>query len=414
MANRIFILLLSLASLLGCGKSKEETPLPTSGKSNPLERMSLEERQNLAPNELFQAIYENDLAKVQSVIETSPHLIGEQNSELKELPLATAIRLRYKDIAVYLAETTPLKMLTLPNAQNESLMFLASRFGLPEVITKMGERSFHNHSIQLVYGVDDLDYPDLLGRKALHVAANRLVVEALAQEHTRGYMKIPYLGLYIYEDHQHQNFLHSAAAEGRSDVLLWATENFCGEELKDNENPLASAVGHLTLWPTRTFQTYFPWKTSIMDHPINYLDSQQRSPLHYAAEKAHLESILALGSCQWIDYDRADKEGNLAINLFLQSLDPQQKEIPEKQRDILRFFLSHHTFMRKIFVNTGTYINAANHQGNSSLHYAALLADPWPYQEMRIQGGDIFLRNKDGQRPVDLFEQKQKQIRGQE
>lgn len=397
--------------LFACGEAKESSPLEVEvGGVNRLERMSLEQRESLAPNELFQAIYEEDLSKVQAVVEESPHLLESQNAEHGELPLATALRLRLKDIALFLTDASPLKLFSTPNQNHESIFFLASKYGMPDVITRIGVRHFENHTIQLVYNVDALDFADSYGRKALHVAANRRVVEALHQEHQRGYLKIPYFGLFLHQDFESQNFLHAAARDGRSDVLLWGTENFCGEEWKDSENVGVSIVGHLTLWPLRAFQSYFPWSTPI-DHPINHQDLHYKTPLHYAAEYQQLDSMLALGSCQWTDYDLADEDQNLAFHLYVKSLDPQQRTLSSKEKEALRLFIHRQTLMRKIFVSTDRYINAANKNGVTPMHLAAQLADPWAYNELRTFGGDIFKRNNEGLRPVDLFEQKQLQVR---
>jgi hypothetical protein len=407
MVPSLFCLALTLP---GCGGDGNSTPPDFDLSANRLGRLSLEEREELAPNELFEAIYEEDLAKVKSIVQQSPHLLESKNAKYGELPFVAAMRLRLKAIADYLVLNSPLKLYSVPNAQGESPMFLASKYGFPEIINQMGLKFYESHTIQLVYSVDGLDYPDSKGRKALHVAADRRVVEALYQEHQRGYLKIPYFGLFIHQDQESQNFLHAAAQDGRSDVILWAAENFCGAEWKDSDNTAVSVVGNLTLWPLRAFQSYFPWSTPL-DHPMNHQDLHYKTPLHYAAENHQLGSMTALASCQWTDYDLSDENGELAFHLFLKSLDPQERLLSRQERQILRMFIHRQTFMRKVFVNTEHYINAVDKLGRTPLHYAAQLADPWAYEELISFGGDRYLRDNEGLRPFDLFQQRQKQVK---
>ncbi len=406
------------SGLGGCSKNTDENiPLQNAGKSNRLERMTLEEREDLAPNALFQAVYEEDLAAIKKIVVEKAHLTQSQNIIDRDLPLGVAIKLRLREIALYLVEVTPQSHYNTPNARQESLFFLASREGMPEVITALGNRYFTEHwnPINIIYGIGALDFADENGQYALHVAANRQVVEALDIEHHRGYQpatKLPYFFFYLKTDHQGQNFVHTAASSGRTDVLRLAVEKFCNDGWAESPDWWVNAPGHVGNFIGRSVQYYTPWNLEAaigLEAPFNYQDHEGRTPLHLAAIKADREAVEIFDSCKLTDFDLTDNKGDRAFHAFMKVLDKREPVLKENLRQILNIFIHGATDFRswEWGKNQENYVNAPDSEGNTPMHYAAALADPWFYQKLFSESGKPEQQNKFGLRPVDIYAQKQ-------
>lgn len=398
----IFLFLL----LLNCApQSRNENGAPMTGAER-LERLAVADQQDLAPNELFRAIYRGDLEQVKAIVSQSPRLLAVPDNRGANLPLGVALQLRESEIAYFLVENIPLGEIKSANDRQEGYIFTAAANGYSEVIQKIAQRYYESLGRLSDYEFSDIDMINQDGQRALHVATDRRVIEALENEYYRGVMEVPFSQFTLLEDNERRSFLHTAARDGRVDVLLWAAERSCNSSgTGESESSLGDGISYYgdRIW--RGIQTYVGGFGVGLDQVFNRRDSKGQTALHYAAKRKDLEVLRAVGSCEWIDYDLEDEEGNIALQTLLLSMDSMKNKFSENDKQLLLFFLQRKTRMRQWLVTSSDYVNHQNREGRSSLHMAALMVDPWAYEKLS-ESGDVYLQDWTKQRPIDLFNRK--------
>lgn len=389
--------------LINCGpQSRNENGTQMTGTER-LERLAVVDQQDLAPNELFRAIYRGDLEQVKAIVNQSPRLLEVPNNRGANFPLGVALQLRESAIAYYLVENIPLGEIKSVNDRKEGYIFMAAANGYAEIIQRVAQRYYESLGRFTDYEFSDLDLINQDGQRALHVATDRRVIEALENEYYRGVMEIPFFQFTLLEDNDRRSFLHTAARDGRVDVLLWAAERYCNSSgTGESESSLGEIISYFGSRTWRGIQTYVGGFGVGLDQVFNRRDSKGQTVLHYAAKRKDLEILRAIGSCEWIDYDLEDDQGNIAMQTLFLSMDSMQNQLSENDKQLLLFFIERKTRMRQWLVTTSDYVNHQNKEGRSSLHLAAQILDPWPYEKLS-QFGDIYLRDLREQRPIDLF-----------
>lgn len=389
--------------LINCGpQSRNENGTQMTGTER-LERLAVVDQQDLAPNELFRAIYRGDLEQVKAIVNQSPRLLEVPNNRGANFPLGVALQLRESAIAYFLVENIPLGEIKAVNDRQEGYIFMAAANGYAEIIQRVAQRYYESLGRFTDYEFSDLDLINQDGQKALHVATDRRVIEALENEYYRGVMEVPFFQFTLLEDNERRSFLHTAARDGRVDVLLWAAERYCNSYGKgESESYLGGMISYFGSRTWRGIQTYVGGFGVGLDQVFNRRDSRGQTVLHYAAKRKDLEILRAIGSCEWIDYDLEDDQGNIAMQTLFLSMDSMQNQLSENDKELLLFFIERKTRMRQWFVTTSDYVNHQNKEGRSSLHLAAQMLDPWSYEKLS-KFGDIYLRDLKEQRPIDLF-----------
>lgn len=392
--------------LINCGpQSRNENGAQVKGPER-LERLAVVDQQDLAPNELFRAIYRGDLEAVKAIVNQSPRLLEVPNNRGANFPLAVALQLRESAIAYFLVENIPLGEIKSVNDRQEGYVFMAAANGYGEIIQRIAQRYYESLGRFADYEFSDLDLINQDGQRALHVATDRRVIEALENEYYRGVMEVPFFQFTLLEDNDRRSFLHTAARDGRVDVLLWAAERYCNSSgTSESESSLGEMISYFGSRTWRGIQTYVGGFGVGLDQVFNRRDSKGQSVLHYAAKRKDLEVLRAIGSCEWIDYDLEDEQGNISMQTLLLSMGSMQNQFSENEKELLVFFIQRKTRMRQWLVTTSDYVNHQNKEGRSSLHMAAQMLDPWSYEKLS-QFGDIYLQDLKKQRPIDIFNRK--------
>lgn len=403
-----FLMKLFTVLLFVVGCSADPTFFDDTTGSLRWERLSAEERAALAPNQIFEAVIKGQKETIAKALEEEPRFLVEINAQ-GDTPLGLAIKLLELEIAQLLLAKMDVSQYFHVNLEGESYVFLASRQGYLPIIKDLADGYWDSQSRWQDYEFTHLDPQNVKGQRALHVAANSQVVEYLQTQYYRGLWEAPWWNFVLQRDLKGRNFLHQAAEDGRSEVLLWAVENFCG--VSSWEQTGLWVQRQLAWLKTRTFraaQTYVGGLGLGLDLPLNWQDEEGKTPLHLAAESKNLSALRAIGTCEWVDYDLTDIEENLALQSFLQGLNPHQKNLNQGIVEIIEFFISRQTRMRSWFVVRSDYINYQNKQGMSSMHYSARLQDARIYLLLEQSGGDPYRKDENGRRPIDIFNQTQR------
>ena len=293
-----------------------------------------------------------------------------------------AIKYGKEEDALFLLEKMECgKHLYHRNHKGESYVFLASKRGYPTLINSIADICYGSQKDWLDgedYEFSDLDMETKKGDKALHVAANVQVAEAIVYEYEarKGELSSPWSFFYKHTNHAGQTFLHKAALDNRIHIIEWAIKRECSS----SENSIWEVViENIVAW----------FKTNI----INKQDNKNNTALHLAASSRNKEAIHALANCHWVDLSLKNLDGDIPLQSFLKALDSGTHE---EALELL-----------KRLIPSDWWLNHQNKDGNSSLHLAAKLSDPSLYNYLK-QFGNTALSNNQGNTPEQIFEITQK------
>ncbi|MBX3020234.1 MAG: hypothetical protein KF799_01045 [Bdellovibrionales bacterium] len=399
----------AFAWLVACAPAKEDFGQNAAPQDRALEIPAKERAQTL-PNDLFKAVYNNSPAQVDKVAQHSPVQLLSQNVA-GDTPLGLALRAGYKSVADRLLQVMPIEGLTHQNAKGEGYVFLAARSGFPEFITAIADKYYSSLGGVLDdYEFKVLDREDGEGRRALSVAADRSVAEALERQYYRGFLEAPFWNFTMHSDNRSRSFLHWAAADGRDDVISWANERLCapGNWEKSDHWWLAWPSQGLT-YGLRALQTHALGDWGLpTDVLVNRTDNDYMSALHVAVAERRWNSVRALASCRFLDFDLQDAHYDTPLHAFLEALNPFLATQDKEARETFSFLLAKNTLLR---LATPSYrVNRVNADGNTPLHLAAGLADPYFYQQLATIG-DIYALDAKGRSAESLFKARQEQVK---
>lgn len=396
----------------GCSRPTDDFNLSkgTSARDR-VSRMSAEERQKTAPNLLFQKVLEGDVEGVRNVVKATPSLLASRNEVDENTALGLALILREKEIASHLIDELSFEHYQDQNGKGESYVFLAAKAGYHDLILKLADRYYNNHGGLDRFHFSDLDLENNLGQRALHVAADRITADVLWNQYYRATLGAPYWQFTLKIDDLGQSFLHTAAADGRTDVLLWGSQQFCSPSRWETE-------GH---WYTRypytaasragkVVQTYISDVGAYFATLFNRQDNEGNTALHRAIAKRNIHSIRALAQCRWLDYYLANNEGNIPLQASLLQLPIEEQKISAPEREAFDFIFGKTTKLRRWITPYSEYLNHPNQLGQTSLHLAAQLADP-SFFEALAKDGNIYAKDKHEHTPLELYEQKKNRVK---
>ena len=374
---------ITAGSRVGSDSTSEEDP-------NPMRGMTPEDIKKRVTNQVFEGVFEGKSPKEMN------KLISEQGSqlfipnELGDTPLGEAIKLKQEGTALSLLKHYQCdKRIVHRNNKGESYVYLAAQAGYQSIISDIAEICFKRQ--KGVWDGEDYEFSKLdpethKGNKALHVAANSLIAQTLIVEYTQGDFEVanPW-DYYFHTNKKEQTFLHTAIEDGRMDIVRWIVE----EECKEGDWEKAKWVGWAVTLGKKIWSAVQNQTVSIAEL-INSQDIDDNAPIHLAAKTRNIEAIRTLFHCRWTDFASTNTDEDIPLQVFLKNLDPSVSSYSVHIRGIFSLLSVSETMVNTWFTDTSTFVDHQNNKGDSSLHIAAGLADPFFYEHL-TQFGDTLL-----------------------
>ena len=398
-----YIVIFLLFFLLSCQEEKITFPLKDRSNS-----FSIKDKQALLPNALFEALLDRKSNEVlQNIINENGHYLFALNS-YGDSALSLAIQFHNPKGALFITEQLSPKHYLHTNSKGEGYIYLLSQKGYVNVIQLLSKQFYlSKKNLFSDYEFSDLDMITHSGERALHVAKNQSIAEALAYEYRRGSLEHPLRKFQYFQNNQGQSFFHTAVRDQNSNLLRWGLEQNCVERKDWKAKPFYYKYPIL-LW--RGLQTYGKPFGLDWDDLLNTQDHLGRTAINFSAETLFLEGIHILSKCQWTDYFFPDNKENIPLQNFLLALDALQIDHEEEIRKTFTLLMESQT--RLTWHGLSDHINFLNKQGESSLHIAARMADPFFYTQLK-KYGIIEAKNKEGQTPKEIFKLKRQQLKTQ-
>jgi ankyrin repeat protein len=400
------LIILTFLTMLGCSNGHDNGNGAPMLIHSELSTMTREDRQAHAPNPAFEAVYYRDTQRVADVMATNPEFFNEQNV-LGLTPLMLAITLQESEMALAIANNQPIQDLQTVDLNGRGALSYAAQFGEIEVLEAIGKKYEDNLGWSGLNRFINIDVKDHSGRRALFYAADSSVAEALSNQWTnwavsRWFEDTLFSSFINNKDFSGQNFIHAAAADNRHDLLRWANDEICFRWAEGSEAP----VKRFALTLADYAGAYFQDVSDVTGEMFNKKDDNGDTPLHLAVKDGNLEASRILMNCWIMDFNRKNNLGHNPLSNLLAHLDPDQNPISENYRQIFNELYDQQNEI--IWWRPGRFkLRVMNDKdkvnGDSALHHAARLKDPYFYETLMNAGGNIYLENDLNQTPDALF-----------
>ena len=392
---------------ISCGKTQINLEDETkTDNSNAVLQLSPKEKEEIITSDLFLAVVNNrPIEEIDKILSSTGLSITSVNKR-EDTILGVAIQFKHENLAISLLEKYQCINLKHQNKKGESYIYLSAKYGYEELIHRIAGKCYENNMFDFIdYEFSDLDSETENGEIAIHVALNGSVAGALHYEYSKGTFE--YLWFTFYKKNKNgEIFLHTAVKDNRINTIEWAVRTYCDEgewEKSDSDwKQIPSSVWHQS-W--NWLQTH----TFNVDQLMNEQDVEENTALHLAAHFLDIPNIRLLSSCRWIDFLVENKEGNIALQVFLLKLDPTLRIHSQQIKETFEFLVSKETDLKEWLINTATTVDHQNEKEDSSLHISARLADPYFYNYLK-KFGNLHLKNKAGITPEEIFESTQSKI----
>lgn len=403
------ILFLGVLLLVSCGDSSRTLSL---GSFSPDSQIDLtpEEKKALLPNKLFEAIFnrveDQDLEKI--ITDNRDYLFAV--NEEGDTPVGFGIKYNNKEGSRFLLSHLRLEDMYHQNYAGESYIYLLAKKGYVDLMEMISDSLFR---FSIDYEFKNVDLETNNKERALHVAKDATVAKFLKEEYGRGLFDVSGMNFSWQVNTKGQNFMHTAVINERASVLNWGVNWKCskpkakvveeGEEgwiswTVDLVVDTARGIGGLVRDGNRFFNlnSYYV---------INQQDEDGNTPLHQAAKQLSLKGLEILMSCPLASYLLENNEGDIPLQTFIKSLD---LGVASQDQDLENLFrkLSDKTTPYSVNKTISYHVNHANQDGDTSLHLAARLTDPFFYQYLRKYGNEFETNNK-GETPDSIFKKTQ-------
>ncbi len=110
-------------------------------------------------------------------------------------------------------------------------------------------------------------------------------------------------------------------------------------------------------------------------------------------------------SCRLVHYRAENIFARNPLSEMLASIEISHKEVSKNYKDIFDLLVTKENYisLKRNFI--ASMANDQDVDGNSALHHAARLSDPYFYEKL-MTIGDIYLPNNEGVTPDELFSRK--------
>lgn len=365
-----------------------------------LDSFSEEEKKALFPNELFLALVDKKEEDIlQAVIDQNGEFLLDVN-ENGDTPLGVAIKAYNPEGALFIARQMNPEQYLHHNHKGEGYLYLASQKAYVDLIKFLANAFYNSKNLFSDYEFSDLDRKTEEGERALHVAKNAVVAEALAYEYYRGLWEFPLRKFQYLKNKKGQTFLHTAVRDRNGDLLRWGIAQSCETKREWEERAFYEKI---LPWLWRAAHSFgLDW-----DYLINVQDEEENTAVNLSAKNGFHEGIRILADCQWTDWLLKDNQGNIPLQNFLLTLSRQTPSHDSSVVEIFDFLMERRT--RLTIDDLSDYVNSINHEGNGALHIAADMADPYFYNQLK-KYGDVEQLNNENESPREIFESKKRQI----
>ncbi|NQZ18810.1 MAG: hypothetical protein HRT44_06075 [Bdellovibrionales bacterium] len=143
----------------------------------------------------------------------------------------------------------------------------------------------------------------------------------------------------------------------------------------------------------------------IKNDLFNEQSDSNDTPLHQAVRQGHQEASMALMNCRLTAYGYENVFGRNPLSELIAHTDRHTDEIDEARKAIFNNLYQRVTGAWRLIVNPRDYVNNEDEEGQTSLHYAARLRDPFFYEALR-HIGDIYAEDDQGNTPDSLFKER--------
>ncbi len=396
-----FIIVFFFCFLLSCQNAEDGLSYLASRSDS----FSAAKRQALFPNDLFIALVDRrSEQELKKIVDQNGRWLLTLNDN-KDTALAVAIKFYNLKGALFVAEQLSPEHYLHQNLQGESYLYLSAQKGYVDLIKLLAARFYDSRrDILSDYEFSDLDSLTHEGERALHTAKNYAVAEALKHEYWRGSLEFPWRKFQYHKNHKGQSFLHTAVRDRNSDLLRWGVEQSCLSKEQWEDQAFYYKYPFL-LW--RAIQIYGKPAGMDWDDIINTQDNEGQTAVNFSAGNMFADGIRILSSCQWTDWLLPDNQGNIPLQSFLLALDPLKLSHSRKIYSLFTLLMDKQTRLR--WSSVSDHINSVNKEGESGLHIAARLADPFFYEQLR-RYGDGEQKNSQGQTPEEIFKLKRQEL----
>jgi len=391
-ASLIFVFSL----LCSCG----EVEKLVDNESRASHSFSLQEKRDLFPNPLFQALVDKeDPVILKSIMDQNSQYLFDVNIH-GDTPLGVALKFYNPEGALTIAKQLNPEHYLTTNHQGESYIYLAAQRGYVDFIKFIANRFYESETDAIVFDYEfrDLDLTTHQGERAIHVAKNYVTADALSYEYWRGILEYPFREFQYLQNNKEQSFLHTAVRDQNTDLIRWGLEQHCMNQIEWKQKKFYYRYPNI-LW--RGIQKYGQVIKIDWDNLINTQDQNGLTPINFSAKTMFLDGIRLFSECQWVNYKLPDDKGNIPLQNFLLTLDKTQSQSTQDVRDAFVSLMEKRT--RLTWLGIADHVNHINNKGESSLHIAAQLADSYFYQVLK-KYGQIEQENHQGQTPKMIFE----------
>ena len=399
--------LIILLLTVGCGQTQMDLEDHNLGSGSI--QLSPEDRAEIVTNELFEALIDGySIEQMDALISTSRISVRSANKRGDTI-LGVAIQFQKKEVALFLVGKYTCEDLSHQNNKGESYIYLSAEYGYEQLIHGIANKCFEEDPIDFSdYEFSDLDLETKEENIAIHIARNAAVAKALDYEYTRGVFERSWFAFHTLNKNE-ESFLHKAVQDNRINVVEWAVHTYCdkGEWEQSGswwfQQPVASVVQHLR----HGIQSY----TINFEQLVNYQDIHDNTALHVAARLTNTRVIRLLSGCRWMDFLLENEDENIALQVFLSSLDETRRNHTQDVKEAFLALVHAETYLAKWFINISDTVDHQNKERDSSLHISARLADPYFYNYLK-QYADIRLRNNSGISAEEIFSTTEENTKG--